>query len=43
MNRDVEIIVPKDTIDTYDAPGHGKEEYQNASDLLMSQSGIKLV
>lgn len=43
MNRDVEIIVSKDTIDTYDAPGHSKEEYAHASDLLMKESGIKLV
>ena len=43
INRDVEIIIPKDTIDTYDSEEHNKNEYAHASDLLMEQSGIKLV
>ena len=42
-NRDVEIIVPLDSVDTFDAPNHNRDEYQYASNILMDQSGIKLV
>ena len=42
-NRDVEIIVPLDSVDTFDSPVHNKMEYQHASNILMEQSGIKLV
>jgi len=42
-NRDVEIIIPLDSIDTFDAPNHDRDEYQHASNILMEQSGIKLV
>ena len=42
-NRDVEIIIPLNSIDTFDAPNHSKIEYEHASNILMEQSGIKLV
>ena len=42
-NRDVEIIIPLDSVDTFDAPNHNRMEYQHASNILMEQSGIKLV
>lgn len=43
INKDVEIEVVENAIATYDAPNHSKEEYENASKMLMSQAGIKLV
>ncbi len=43
MDRDVEIIVPKNVVETYDAPWHNREEYQNYAFKLMEQEGIKLV
>lgn len=42
-NRDVEIIVPENAIATFDSKDHPREVYENASKLLMSQSGIRLV
>ena len=42
-NRDVEIVIPLDSIDTFDSPNHNRLEYQHASNILMEQSGIKLV
>lgn len=42
-NRDVEIVVPLDSVDTFDAPNHNRIEYKYASNILMEQSGIKLV
>ena len=42
-NRDVEIVIPLDSVDTFDAPYHNKDEYEHASNILMEQSGIKLV
>lgn len=42
-NRDVEILIPENAIETYDSPSHSREEYSKASRLLMEQSGLKLV
>ncbi len=42
-NRRVDIIIPEDAIETFDASFHNREEYYNASKLLMNQAGIKLV
>lgn len=42
-NRDVEIIIPENTIETYDAPWHNRDEYNKASKMLMKQAGIQLV
>jgi len=42
-NKDIEIIVPIDSVETFNSPTHNKEEYSSASTLLMAQSGIKLV
>lgn len=42
-NRDVEIVIPENAIETYDAPNHNREEYGNAAKKLMVQSGIQLV
>ena len=42
-NRDVEIIVPQDAVETYDAPYHKAEEWNDMAYKFMNQAGIKLV
>lgn len=42
-NKDVEIIVPENAVDTYDAPYHKKDEYNEIAFKLMKQAGISLV
>lgn len=42
-NRDVDVIVCEDAVETYDAPFHDRTKYHEASLLLMNQAGIKLV
>ena len=42
-NRDVEIIVPENAVETYDAPNHKAEEWNEMSYRFMQQAGIKLV
>lgn len=42
-NRNVEIVIPLDSIDTFDSFNHDRFEYQHASNMLMEQTGIKLV
>lgn len=43
LNRNVEVIVYEDLMDTYDYPGHDRDEYNQISKNLMEQEGIKLV
>lgn len=43
MNRDTQVIVPKNLVETYDAPYHNREEYNEMAFKLMKQEGIKLV
>lgn len=43
VNRDVEIVVPKDAVETYDAPTHKADEWNEMAFKFMEQSGIKLV
>ncbi len=43
LNRKVEVIVPKNAMDTYDAPWHNRDEYNDISYKLMNQAGIQLV
>ena len=43
LNRDVEVIVHEDLMDTYDYPGHEREMYNKISSDLMEQEGVKLV
>lgn len=43
LNRDVEVIVHEDLIDTYGYPGHDRDEYNQISKNLMEQEGVKLV
>ncbi len=42
-NRDVEIVVPMNAVETYDAPFHNRGEYNDMAFKLMNQAGIKLV
>jgi len=42
-NRRIDITVPIDTVETYDAPVHNRDEYNNMAFKLMEQAGIKLV
>lgn len=42
-NKDVEVIVPKNAVETYDAPWHNRDEYNEMAFKLMEQEGIKLV
>lgn len=42
-DRDVDVIVCRDAIETYDSLSHDRNKYHLASMLLMEQAGIKLV
>lgn len=39
-NRDIDVVVYKDLVETYDAPLHNRDEYNEMSLKLMKQSGI---
>ena len=43
INKRVEIIVPKNAVETYDSPTHNRDEYNNMAFKLMEQEGIKVV
>lgn len=43
FNKKVEIIVPKDAVETYDGPNHNRNEWNNKAFDFINQSGIKLV
>lgn len=43
INKRVKIIVPKNAVETYDAPNHNREEYNNMAFKFMEQAGIKVV
>lgn len=43
LNRRVEVIVPENAMDTYDAPWHNRDEYNDIAYKLMKQGGIQLV
>ncbi len=44
MNIDVEIIVPKDSVGTYDIPSiHERDENNERTYAVMENTGIKLV
>ena len=42
-NRDIEIVIPKDSVETYDAPNHKAYEWNEMAYRFFEQSGIKLV
>jgi len=43
VNRDVEVVVNSGMVETYDAPGHEREEYNAMSLKLMRQEGVKVI
>ena len=42
-DRNVEIVIYKDGVETYDAPNHPREEYNEMAFKLMLQAGIKII
>ena len=42
-NRVIEIYVPMDAVETYDAPTHNSEEWNEMAFKFMNQGGMKLV
>ena len=42
-NKDVEIVIPLNAIETYDSPNHPRDKYNEASCMLMEQAGLTLV
>ncbi len=42
-DRDIKITIPKNAVETYDAPYHKREEYNEMAFKLMAQAGINLV
>ena len=42
-NREVKITIYKDMVETYDAPSHNREEYNEMAFKLMAQAGIEVI
>lgn len=42
-DREVKITIPKNAVETYEAPNHKREEYNEMAFKLMGQSGINLI
>lgn len=42
-DRDIKISVYKDGVETYDAPNHPRDEYNEMAFKLMNQAGINLI
>ena len=42
INRDVKIIIYKDMVETYDAPNHNRDEYNEMAFKLIGQAGIEI-
>lgn len=40
---DIKITVPKNAVETYDAPWHNREEYNELAFKLMKQAGINVI
>lgn len=43
INKKVKLFVVKSTIDTFDAPGHNREEWIDIACKVMAQAGIEVV
>ena len=43
INRQAKLFVVKSTIDTFDAPGHDREEWIDIATKVMAQAGIEVV
>lgn len=42
-NKEINIIIPENAVETYNAPWHNREEYNEMAFKLMEQSGIKVL
>ena len=43
IDKDIKIIIPKDGVETYDAPNHPRDEYNQMAFKLMRQAGINII
>ena len=43
INRNINIVVPMNAVETYNAPTHHRDEYNNLAFDLMNQAGIQIV
>ena len=41
-NKTCDVIVPENGVETYDAPGHSREEYNNIAKKILRLNGIKV-
>lgn len=42
-NRNIDIIVPKNAVETFGSDSHARDEYNNIAYKLMMQAGIKVI
>lgn len=42
-DRNVKIRIPKDAVETYNAPNHNADEYNDTAFKLLAQAGIELI
>lgn len=42
-NRVVKVVIPKNAVETFDAPNHPRDEYNEMAFKLMAQMGIEIV
>ena len=40
---DIDVVIYKNAVETYDAPNHNKKEYNEIAFKIMEQNGIKLI
>ena len=43
INKQIKLFVVKNTIDTFDAPGHNRDEWMEIACKVMNQAGIEVV
>ena len=43
QDRDIAIVIPKNAVETYDAPIHPRDKYNEIAFKLLKQAGIKIV
>ena len=43
INKEAKIFVVRNAIDTYDAPGHNRQEWLDIAEKVMTQAGIEYV
>lgn len=43
INKEAKIFVVRNAIDTFDAPGHNREEWLNIAEKVMTQAGVEYV